>query len=188
MSNHISPYLFKDITETNNLYSVNVQGVVVNNATGKQLKPRIDVNGYVVYTLQTSSGKANRRTMFQHRLVLQYFGSPNTYNLPCVNHIDGNKANNALHNLEWCTHSDNMLHSTHVLNNPKPPNHKGKLGALSKLSQKVKATNLESGEVLMFEGTRDAERVSNRLFKQSNISACILGKYKQYKGFKWEYV
>lgn len=45
-----------------------------------------------------------------HRLVAQYF-LPNPDNLKEVNHIDGNKDNNHVSNLEWCTRSHNVKHS-----------------------------------------------------------------------------
>ena len=50
------------------------------------------------------------QTLYIHRLVADAF-IPNTNNDPCVNHIDGNKYNNVVNNLEFCTISQNTKHA-----------------------------------------------------------------------------
>ena len=52
----------------------------------------------------------NRKNCRVHRIIAETF-IPNPQNLPCVNHKDGNKLNNDMNNLEWCTQSENVTHS-----------------------------------------------------------------------------
>ena len=56
----------------------------------------------------TENGKT--RWHLVHRLVAMAY-IPNPKNLPFINHIDGNKLNNHIDNLEWCTRSENARHS-----------------------------------------------------------------------------
>jgi len=68
-------------------------------------------NGYV-YVMLSSGGTARNKRV--HRLVAEAF-IPNPDNKPYVNHIDGDKTNNSVDNLEWVTARENVLHSRDVL-------------------------------------------------------------------------
>lgn len=63
--------------------------------------------GYTFHCLKICNVKEQK---YIHRLVAQAF-IPNPLNLPQVNHIDGNKSNNDVSNLEWCTSKENMMHA-----------------------------------------------------------------------------
>ena len=92
-------------------YSVSEDGQVRNDITGKILTPHADSNGYLSVGLYRDDGRNTKRV---HKLVAEAF-IPNPDNLPDVNHIDGNKSNNNKDNLEHCTRSYNMLHSSRTL-------------------------------------------------------------------------
>jgi hypothetical protein len=74
---------------------------------GKQYSSRIDRAGYP--TVKLHKGKA-QSTCYIHRILAEAF-IPNPLGKPMVNHIDGNKLNNKLDNLEWVTNSENMKHA-----------------------------------------------------------------------------
>lgn len=64
-------------------------------------------NGYIYYMLYKNNKLYTRQI---HRLVAEAF-IPNPNNLPQVNHIDGNKDNNTVNNLEWCSDIENKRHA-----------------------------------------------------------------------------
>jgi DNA-binding transcriptional regulator YiaG len=69
-------------------------------------------DGYLTILLVN---KTNRSCQYIHRMVAINF-IPNPENKKTVNHIDGNKENNHIDNLEWATHSENHLHAFKKLN------------------------------------------------------------------------
>jgi len=92
------------------------------NLKGKPVKMRIKNYGYVCLTFQ---GKSNN--FYIHRLVALHF-IDNPEKKHDVNHIDGNRANFSLSNLEWISHRDNVLHARRVLfKNIGEKHHKSKL-------------------------------------------------------------
>ena len=85
-------------------YSINENGDVRNDATGKVKRPFINPgNGYLTVDLY----EGNRSTKVTvHRLLAEAF-LPNPENKPTVDHKDGNRLNNRLGNLRWATYSEN---------------------------------------------------------------------------------
>jgi hypothetical protein len=88
-------------------YFIFENGTVFNTKTNNWLKPYKNASGYLKVTL--NKGKISKRPLV-HRLVLLAFKPILDKNLQ-VNHIDGNKQNNLLNNLEWCTPLENVTHA-----------------------------------------------------------------------------
>lgn len=88
-------------------YIIDENGIITNTDTNKILNGSIGENGYKYYRL---SKNHKTKMFYAHRLVAETF-IPNPNNLPVVNHKDGNKLNNNINNLEWCTYSENSKHA-----------------------------------------------------------------------------
>ena len=76
-------------------------------ATGRIMPQTIQRKGYYAVTCWMNNKAICVKV---HRLVIETF-KPNPDSLPCINHIDGNKLNNHIDNLEWCTYQQNMQHA-----------------------------------------------------------------------------
>ena len=84
-------------------YEITATGQVINKTNGHQLKPQPNGKGYLRVSI---AGKLQ----FVHRLVAEKF-IPNPNNYEQVNHIDGNKTNNCVENLEWVSNQINRDHA-----------------------------------------------------------------------------
>ena len=176
--------VWKDVTEYEGFYQVSNRGNVRSVARrglqgyrrrGRVLKPWYDSGGYCRVNL-CKNGKSKTRSV--HRLVAEAF-LPNPNGLPQVNHRDEVKDNNNVENLEWCDSMYNNNYGTRT----------------ERLSKKVKATNIKTGEVLIFNSTQEAGRNG---YSYGGVAAACRGVYKAstgkmigdgrlYKGYRWEY-
>ncbi|MFQ1038322.1 NUMOD4 motif-containing HNH endonuclease [Citrobacter koseri] len=90
-------------------YAITSDGHVLSKFKGwKPLLPGTKPGGYLFVGLYRAGSRSGIYKMV-HRLVAEAF-IPNTGNKPEVNHIDGNKSNNDVSNLEWVTRSENAVH------------------------------------------------------------------------------
>lgn len=79
--------------------------------TGDEIFGNDNGKGYVSVGMgYRSNGKIVTKKLYMHRLVAQAF-IPNPLDKKIVNHIDRNRSNNDVTNLEWCTQSENVQHS-----------------------------------------------------------------------------
>lgn len=134
------------------------------------IKSYINKNGYVYIALMKNNKNKNCRL---HRLVAEAF-IPNPENKLQINHIDGNKQNNRVDNLEWCTASENIQHAydNNLNNNDK---------------QKIKIAQYDMNGNLLNVYQSLIEASNKTGVHLSKISLCINNKYK-YRNKKEKYI
>lgn len=150
-------------------YEVSTEGRVKNTCTGTVLVASNDSRGYPSVTIRASDGQHTKNV---HRLVAETF-LPNPENKRTVNHIDGNKRNNRISNLEWNTVSENVAHAYRTGLKHRPDT----CG-----SPKRRVRIVETGEV--FDSIGDCARTIGG--DQAHISNCLSGRYHTHKGYHFE--
>lgn len=147
-------------------------GVEVSNLGGVKRHGKIarvfeDAEGYYRVSL---GGHSRDRV---HRLVAKAF-LPNPKNKPIVNHRDGNKKNDRVSNLEWCTERENsLLAAANGQIKTGPPN------------QPIKAIRVEDGKESYFKSQAEAARVLR--MHNSEINKVLRGKRKTAHGYRFKY-
>lgn len=162
-------------------YYVSEEGDVYSVFSGelKKMSPVATGNGYLSVTLYKEPQVPIRR--YVHRLVAEAF-IPNPENKPQVNHIDGDKTNNRVENLEWVTQNENQRHRFRVLGHVNPM--LGKKGVLHPCSKIV--LQIKNNEIIAeFYGASEAQRFTG--VNKSNITTCCKGRTKSAGGYQWRY-
>jgi hypothetical protein len=164
-------------------YEVSNLGSVKSLISGKILSPSKSGNYYKV----TLYKKGKRNCILLHRLVALTF-IENVENKPCVNHKNGNKKDNNCENLEWCTASENMIHSYYVLGNiPTNIDKISGFGSDNYRSKKVFQYTKEGALVSDYGGVREAGRITG--IDHRSIAAVAGGSIirKSAGGYVWKY-
>jgi len=126
---------------------------------GKAMSPKLSKCGYQELALKVNGKKIY---YLVHRLIALLY-LPNTLNLPQVNHIDANKKNNVVSNLEWATPQEDANHR--AINNLTPKGEKhyayGKFGANHKSAKIV----LDTDTGIFYDCVKDAADAKNQKYK-----------------------
>ena len=175
--------IWKDVKGFENVYQISNLGrlkrletIIKSKYMGKynrnvhKYEKIINVNKNERYYKYTLKYKNKKRVATIHRLVAEAF-IPNPNNLPQVNHIDGNKHNNCIDNLEWCTQSENIKHAQITLN---------------KIVKNVLQIDPETNKIInKYKSTVEAMQKTN--IDRTNISKCCNGKAHKAGGYIWRY-
>lgn len=142
---------------------------------GKILIQRECTGGYL-YAVLSKEGKVKNCRV--HRLVASSF-IPNPNNLPQVNHLDKNRKNNSVLNLQWCTGSENQIHS---FTNGRSRDTKQLIEANKKPIAVIK-----DGKIIhTFNSLKECCKSLG--MSNSCIRRVIKGERKHYLGYKFEYI
>jgi hypothetical protein len=154
----------KDAVDIGDGYKLNKDGVVFD-PDGKHLIPYSRSKGYLCVSMW-QSGK--RRDAYVHRLMAETFCTKHSDEQTQVNHRDGDRTNNRLSNLEWCTPGENSMHAARVL--------------FAQKTRAVIGTRLSDGVETRFGSLAEA---TEHGFIHANIQKVIAGQRRSHAGYTW---
>ena len=154
-------------------YIIYEDGAVVNIKTGKKLK-RLPIDKNQRYERVKLSIDGVSHCVGIHRLLMMAFHPVDNMDLLQVNHIDGDRHNNDLSNLEWCTPSENIVHAfRHNLRIPMSGENNGR----AKLNAKI-VTDICND---IMENKYTEQELANKY----NISSSLIHNIKKKKTWKF---
>lgn len=163
-------------------YEIHEDGSIISKYYHRPLKGSMWHNGYITAKFKLKDGR--RQPILWHKVIWQYFNGDIPEGMQ-INHIDEDKTNNALSNLNLMTAEQNSNWGTR---NNRISETKTNLPSMSK---KVVQIDKITGEVIcVYPSLREAERVGQ--FDSGAVSACCKNKYMRsgnniYKNFVWKY-
>lgn len=157
---------WKDVLGYEGVYAVNRKGVIKRVDKNKIVTQYLHYKGY----LQVDLHKDNKRIhKYVHRIVAEAFiENPNNYTQ--INHIDENKTNNNVENLEWCTPKYNMNYGTRIKRQVKS-------------ARKIPVMCVETGK--KYEALSYTKKDG---FHYGHVKECCLDENKTHKGYHWRFL
>lgn len=175
--------IFRDVVGYEGKYKVSNLGNVLSlNFCGtnkpRLLKAKQHHTGYMLVRL------TNGKNKLVHTLVAQAF-IPNPENKRCVNHKDGNKRNNNVANLEWCTHKENVQHAIQT-GLRDPHNNNARSGRENAQSKQIAQCTKQGTVIKVWDCISDAAR-------ELGCNPCMItnvaqGRHKTTHGYAWKYI
>lgn len=148
----------------------------------------LKLNAWSLYKTARIKMNGKYRTLYVHRLVAIHF-MPNPKNKEIVNHKDGNKLNNRVDNLEWCTRQENERHAW-------KNGYKEKIRETSKvnieiarkfINNKIPVIQYDTNGNFIKEWDSASTVMKEIKIDSSGIIKCCKGKLKKVGGYKWKY-
>lgn len=167
----------------NKNYEVSNQGNVRNKNTKRVLKPAISNKGYYLVAL-SDKGKSHTYTI--HKLVMEHFNRC-AFDREVINHIDCNKLNNNINNLEYVTQKENCIKAweNKLCEGIRKKATKIIHSKEIKTNKAVIQYDLNGSKIKEFVSIRDAERQTG--IDNSNIIACCKLRKRIAGGYIWRY-
>ena len=173
-------------------YQVSNMGRVKRLSTGyyrrteKILKPQLQNNGYLHIKL---SQKDKTKCILVHRLIAQVF-IPNPNNLPQVNHINEDKTDNRVENLEWCDRKYNINYGNGISKRVKTNKENGTYKKIGEINSKIHSKSIlqfskDNSFIRKWDCIMDVQRELG--YNNKQICSCLKNRQKTAKGFKWVY-